>query len=302
MIERLGVVGAGQMGSGIAQVAALAGLDVVVTDVDDDATQRGRAAVAKSFARLVAKDKLSEDDVDAADARIRWRTSLDAQADRQFVVEAVSEDEVLKKSIFSRLDEICDAKTILASNTSSISITRLAAAVGQPERFIGMHFMNPVPLMKLVEVIRGMETSDVTYSTTVALAERLGKTTTVANDSPGFIANRILMPMINEAFFALLEGVAAAEDIDTTMKLGTNQPMGPLALADLIGLDTCLSIMGVLHQEMGDSKYRPCPLLRKYVAAGRLGRKSGSGVYDYPPASSEGAKRPETTSSQRNRN
>ena len=197
------------------------------------------------------------------------------------MIEAVSEREAVKQSVFSELDQICSDQTILASNTSSISITRLAATVSAPERFIGMHFMNPVPVMKLVEVIRGLGTSDATYSATISLAERLGKETTLSRDFPGFIANRILMPMINEAFFALMEGVGTAEDIDTTLKLGANQPLGPLALADLIGLDTCLSIMQVLHEELGDSKYRPCPLLRQHVDAGWLGRKTSRGVYEY---------------------
>jgi 3-hydroxybutyryl-CoA dehydrogenase len=281
MIESIGVIGAGQMGAGIAQVAAQAGLSVSLSDVAEDSLEAGRSAVQKSLSRLRRKDVLSQQQCDDALARIAWSTTLESHREKEFVIEAVVENEAVKTSVFSKLDEICGAETIFASNTSSISITRLAANVKSPGRFIGMHFMNPVPLMKLVEVIRGLNTSEATYAATVSLAERLGKTTTLSQDFPGFIANRILMPMINEAFFALMEGVGSAEDIDTTLLLGANQPMGPLALADLIGLDTCLSIMLVLHRELGDSKYRPCPLLRKHVDAGRLGRKTGRGVFEY---------------------
>jgi 3-hydroxybutyryl-CoA dehydrogenase len=280
-MQRIGVVGAGQMGAGIAQVAAQAGLDVVVSDINDAACERGRKSIADSLARLVKKGTLSEADAADAAARVRFTTSLADHADREFVVEAAVENEALKKKIFAELDAVVPAGVILASNTSSISITRLASATKRPELFIGMHFMNPVPVMKLVEVIRGMATSEATYLATRALAEKLGKTTTMSKDYPGFIANRILMPMINEAFTALMEGVGSAEDIDTTMKLGTNQPMGPLTLADFIGLDTCLAIMRVLHDGLGDSKYRPCPLLVQYVDAGWLGKKSGRGVYTY---------------------
>jgi len=280
-MQRIGVVGAGQMGAGIAQVAAQAGLDVVVSDINDAACERGRKAISDSLARLVKKGTMSEADAAAAIARVRFTTSLADHADREFVVEAAVENEALKKKIFTELDAIVPADVILASNTSSISITRLASATKRPELFIGMHFMNPVPLMKLVEIIRGMATSEATYQATKALAEKLGKTTTMSKDYPGFIANRILMPMINEAFTALMEGVGSAEDIDTTMKLGTNQPMGPLTLADFIGLDTCLAIMRVLHDGLGDSKYRPCPLLVQYVDAGWLGKKTGRGVYQY---------------------
>lgn len=280
-VKRLGVVGAGQMGSGIAQVAAQAGIDVLCTDLNQDALDRGRAAIDKSLDRLVKKEKLTAADKDAVLGRLAFSTEVAGHAESDFVVEAATEDESLKKLIFQSLDEVVPAGVILASNTSSISITRLAAATSRPEKFIGMHFMNPVPIMKLVEVIRGIGTSDETYRTTAALAERMGKTTTVSRDFPGFIANRILMPMLNEAFYALMEGVGSAEDIDTTMKLGTNQPMGPLTLADFIGLDTCLAIMDVLHQGLGDAKYRPCPLLRQYVDAGWLGKKTGRGVYDY---------------------
>ncbi len=280
-VKRLGVVGAGQMGSGIAQVAAQAGIDVLCTDLNQDALDRGRAAIDKSLDRLVKKEKLTAADKDAVLGRLAFSTEVAGHAESDFVVEAATEDESLKKLIFQSLDEVVPAGVILASNTSSISITRLAAATSRPEKFIGMHFMNPVPIMKLVEVIRGIGTSDETYRTTAALAERMGKDTTVSRDFPGFIANRILMPMLNEAFYALMEGVGSAEDIDTTMKLGTNQPMGPLTLADFIGLDTCLAIMDVLHQGLGDAKYRPCPLLRQYVDAGWLGKKTGRGVYDY---------------------
>jgi 3-hydroxybutyryl-CoA dehydrogenase len=280
-IQTLGVVGAGQMGAGIAQVAAQAGLSVVVTDVNDAALDKGRAAVTSSLARLVKKETLKQADADAAVARITWGTSLSAHAKADFVVEAVSENEGLKKKIFAELDGVCPAGTLLASNTSSISITRLAAVTKRPERFVGMHFMNPVPVMKLVEIIRGIATSDDTYAATRDLAAKLGKTTTVSKDTPGFLANRILMPMINEAFTALMEGVGSPEDIDTTMKLGMNHPMGPFVLADFIGLDTCLAIMEVLHQGFGDPRYRPSPLLRQYVDAGWLGKKSGRGVYRY---------------------
>lgn len=280
-VKTLGVVGAGQMGAGIAQVAAQAGLQVIVSDVSESALDRGKSSVESSLARLVKKEKLTEQEARDVSARMRWTVALEEHKDAGFVVEAVSENESLKKQIFQALDEILPADRILASNTSSISITRLAAATKRPERFVGMHFMNPVPLMKLVELIRGIATSDETYTITKALAEKMGKTTTVSRDYPGFIANRILMPMINEAFYALMEGVGSAEDIDTTMKLGTNQPMGPLVLADFIGLDTCLAIMEVLHDGLGDAKYRPCPLLRQYVDAGWLGRKSGRGVHEY---------------------
>jgi 3-hydroxybutyryl-CoA dehydrogenase len=280
-INTMGVVGAGQMGAGIAQVAAQAGLNVVVTDIADAALDKGRKAIADSLARLVKKETLTAAAADAAIARITWSTDTKAHTACDFVVEAATENEALKKKIFVELDGICRPEVLLASNTSSISITRLAAATKRPERFIGMHFMNPVPVMKLVEIIRGIATSDETYAATKALAEKLGKTTTVSKDYPGFIANRILMPMINEAFYALMEGVGSAEDIDTTMKLGTNQPMGPLTLADFIGLDTCLAILRVLHDGLGDSKYRPCPLLVQYVDAGWHGKKAGRGVYRY---------------------
>ena len=280
-IQIVGVVGAGQMGAGIAQVAAQAGCDVIVTDVADAALEKGKKTIGDSLARLVKKEVLSQALADESFKRVVFTTDVKAHAKSDFVVEAATENEVLKKKIFADLDAVARDGVILASNTSSISITRLAASTKRPTSFIGMHFMNPVPVMKLVEIIRGIATDDATYATTKALAEKLGKTTTVSKDYPGFLANRILMPMINEAFYALMEGVGSAEDIDTTMKLGTNQPMGPLTLADFIGLDTCLAIMNVLHDGLGDAKYRACPLLRQYVDAGWLGKKSGRGVYKY---------------------
>ena len=280
-IKTVGVVGAGQMGAGIAQVAAQAGLQVIVSDVADAALDKGKKAIADSLARLVKKESLTPAAAEEVKGRLRFTTDIAAHSGSDFVVEAVSENEGLKKKIFQELDRVVMKDVILASNTSSISITRLAAATSRPERFIGMHFMNPVPVMKLVEIIRGMATTDGTWQATKALADKMGKTTTVSKDYPGFLANRILMPMINEAFYALMEGVGSAEDIDTTMKLGTNQPMGPLTLADFIGLDTCLAIMNVLHEGLGDAKYRACPLLRQYVDAGWVGKKSGRGVYAY---------------------
>jgi 3-hydroxybutyryl-CoA dehydrogenase len=280
-VRTLGVVGAGQMGAGIAQVAAQAGLSVIVTDVADAAVEKGRSAIQQSLARLVKKEALTQEAADQAFARVRLSTRIEDHAACDFVVEAVSENEDLKRRIFGQLDAIVPAAGVLASNTSSISITRLAAVTKRPERFVGMHFMNPVPVMKLVEIIRGIATSDETYGLTRDLAVKLGKTTTMSKDFPGFLANRILLPMINEAFYALMEGVGSAEDIDTTMKLGMNHPMGPLALADFIGLDTCLAIMEVLHEGLGDAKYRACPLLRQHVDAGWLGKKSGRGVYKY---------------------
>lgn len=280
-IETLGVVGAGQMGAGIAQTAATAGLTVLLADVDLERAERGRAGIARRLDRAVSKEKITPAERDEILARVRPVDGLSALAGADFVVEAVSEDEGLKTRILSGLDEICRPGVILATNTSSIPITRLGATTKRPDRVIGMHFMNPVPVMELVEVIRGLATSDDTLATTTALAERMGKKTVLARDMPGFVVNRILMPMINEAVYALYEGLASADDIDTAMKLGTNQPMGPLTLADFIGLDTCLSIMEVLHRGTGDDKYRPCPLLRQYVDAGWLGRKSGRGFHDY---------------------
>jgi len=280
-IETIGVVGAGQMGAGIANVAAAVGIRVLLADADLSRAEAGRAGILKRYARAVTKGRMSQEDADAAAERITAVADLTGMASADLVVEAVSENEGLKDKIFRQLDEVCGPNAILASNTSSIPITRMGAKTSRPDRFIGMHFMNPVPVMKLVEVIRGLATSDETYEAVKALAERMGKTTVVSRDMPGFIVNRILMPMINEAVVALYEGIGNAKDIDAAMKLGTNQPMGPLTLADFIGLDTCLAIMEVLHQGTGDSKYRPCPLLRQYVEAGWLGRKSGRGFHDY---------------------
>ena len=281
-LKVVGVVGAGQMGAGIAQVAAQAGYDVIVSDVAEAALAKGKQTIIGGLARLVKKETLTQAQADDVVKRVTFTTDVKAHAASDFIVEAATENEALKKKIFGDLDAVARPGVVLATNTSSISITRLASTTSRPTGFIGMHFMNPVPVMKLVEIIRGLQTSDETFSTTKALAEKLGKTTSTSKDHPGFIANRILMPMINEAFYALLEGVGTAEDIDTTMKLGTNQPMGPLALADFIGLDTCLAIMNVLHEGIGDSKYRACPLLRQYVDAGWMGKKSGRGVYSYP--------------------
>ncbi len=280
-IKHIGVVGAGQMGAGIAQVASQSGYTVTVSDMSDAALERGRAQITASLDKLVKKALVSDSERENILHRISWHTQIVSHKNADFVIEAVSENEHLKGKIIRELDECLDSRAVIASNTSSISITRLAAFSKRADRFIGMHFMNPVPVMKLVEVISGLQTSNATLLSTCTLAQKMGKTTTQSRDYPGFIANRILMPMINEAFFAVMEGVATAEDIDITMKLGANHPMGPLQLADFIGLDTCLAIMQVLCEGMGDSKYRPCPLLRQYVDAGMLGRKSGRGVFNY---------------------
>mgnify|MGYP003574013607 FL=1 len=280
-IKTFGVIGAGQMGGGIAQVAAASRLDVIMSDISEECTAAGLATIEKNLVRSVEKGKLETDEANAILSRLKTTTNLGDMAEADYVVEAAVEMEDLKFNIFRQLDEACPAHVILATNTSSIPIGRIAAQTGRPEKVIGMHFMNPVPIMKLVEVIRGLATSQQTFDLTWQLCEKFGKTPAEASDFPGFIANRILLPMINEAIFCLYQGVGKAEDIDTVMKLGMNHPMGPLALADLIGLDTCLAIMETLYDGFKDSKYRPCPLLRKYVEAGWLGRKSGKGFYDY---------------------
>ncbi|MFZ5586876.1 MAG: 3-hydroxybutyryl-CoA dehydrogenase [Thermodesulfobacteriota bacterium] len=280
-VKTIGVIGAGQMGSGIAQVAAAAGFNVIMNDIKDDFVSNGLKVIGGSLGRLVKKEKISAADQAAILGRITGSTSLEDMAGADFVVEAATENVSLKLEIFRKLDHTCRPGVVLASNTSSISITKIAGATQRPELVIGMHFMNPVPMMALVEVIRGLATSDACHQLTVDLAKQMGKTPVPANDYPGFIANRVLLPMINEAVYCVMEGVGQPADVDQVMKLGMNHPMGPLALADLIGLDTCLAILEVLHQGLGDSKYRPCPLLRKYVDQGWLGRKSGRGFYQY---------------------
>ena len=280
-IKTVGVVGAGTMGNGIAQVCAAAGLNVVLHDLDDTRAEAGLNTITTSLDRLIKKEKISSDDKQQTLDRITTTISLQALSDVDIVIEAITEDETLKLETYKLLDQICKKEAILASNTSSISLTRIAAATDRPEKVIGMHFMNPVPVMTLCEIIRAIQTSDETYNVTHQLSEAIGKVPVEVNDSPGFVSNRILMPMINEAAFTLHEGIATAEAIDEVMKLGMAHPMGPLMLADLIGLDTCLSIIKILHDGFGDSKYRPCPLLQQMVDAGYLGRKSGRGFYNY---------------------
>jgi len=281
-IKTFGVVGAGQMGNGIAQVAAMSGLEVIMSDIAAEFVERGLETIRKNLQRGVEKGKMTAETMNEVLEKITGSVDIEDMASADFVVEAATEHEPIKFQIFEDLDRICSAHVILATNTSSIPIGRVAARTQRPDKIIGMHFMNPVPVMKLIEVIRGLATSEDTFKITWDLAVRFGKTPAEANDYPGFIANRILMPMINEAVYCLYQNVGSREDIDTVMKLGANHPMGPLALADLIGLDTCLAIMDTLFDGFKDSKYRPCPLLRKYVEAGWLGRKTGRGFYEYP--------------------
>ena len=280
-IQTVGIIGAGTMGNGIAQACAVSGLQVVMVDISDAAVQKGIATVAGSLDRLIKKEKITAADKEAALARIQGSTSYEDLKKAQIVIEAATENHELKVKILKQVDALVAPEVILASNTSSISITQLAAATSRPDRFIGMHFFNPVPMMALVEIIRGLQTSDATHDSVKALSEALGKSPITVKNSPGFVVNRILVPMINEAFFVLAEGIATPEDIDAGMKLGCNQPIGPLALADMIGLDVCLAVMQVYLEEFGDSKYRACPLLKEMVAAGHLGRKTGRGVYTY---------------------
>ena len=280
-ITTVGIVGAGTMGNGIAQACAVSGINVVMVDIAQPAVDKGLATVGKSLDRLLQKEKITEADKAAALGRIKGSTSYDDLKGAQLVIEAATENHELKNKILKQLDDLLPPEVIIATNTSSISITQLAAVTKRADKFVGMHFFNPVPMMALVEIIRGLQTSDATHAEVKALAEKLGKTPITVKNAPGFVVNRILVPMINEAFFVLAEGLATPEDIDTGMKLGCNHPIGPLALADMIGLDVCLAVMEVYLSEYGDSKYRPCPLLKEMVAAGRLGRKTGQGVYTY---------------------
>ncbi|HOP89030.1 MAG TPA: 3-hydroxybutyryl-CoA dehydrogenase [Ottowia sp.] len=280
-ITTVGIVGAGTMGNGIAQACAVSGINVVMVDIAQPAVDKGLATVGKSLDRLLQKEKITEADKAAALGRIKGSTSYDDLKGAQLVIEAATENHELKNKILKQLDDLLAPEVIIATNTSSISITQLAAVTKRADKFVGMHFFNPVPMMALVEIIRGLQTSDATHDAVKELALKLGKSPITVKNAPGFVVNRILVPMINEAFFVLAEGLATPEDIDTGMKLGCNHPIGPLALADMIGLDVCLAVMEVYLEQFGDSKYRPCPLLREYVAAGRLGRKTGMGVYSY---------------------
>ena len=280
-VSTIGIIGAGTMGSGIAQVCAAAGIDVIMVDVSDAAIEKGVSAIVHNFDRLIGKGKLSAGDKDAALARIKRSTSLDALGPVDLAIEAATENLELKLKILKQIDPLMRPDAIAASNTSSVSITKLATAISRPDRFIGLHFFNPVPVMSLVEIVRGLQTSDATHDTVEALSTKLGKTSITVKNAPGFVVNRILLPMLNEAFFVLAESDAEACEIDAGMTLGCNHPIGPLALADLIGLDVLLSVMQTMHDEFGDSKYRPAPLLKELVAAGYLGRKSGRGVYRY---------------------
>ncbi|KAI5420537.1 uncharacterized protein LOC127075473 [Lathyrus oleraceus] len=292
-VKMIAVIGGGQMGSGIAQLTAMHGIDVCLLDVDSQALSTASSSISSSINRLVSKAHLSQATASEALKRLCFTTNLNDLSHADFIIEAIVESEEVKKALFLQLDKIAKSSAILASNTSSISITRLASSTTRPKQVIGMHFMNPPPVMKLIEIVRGADTSEDTFAATKALSQRLGKTVITSQDYSGFIVNRILMPMINEAFYTLYTNVATKEDIDTGMKLGTNHPMGPLELADFIGLDVCLSIMKVLHAGLGDNKYAPCPLLVQYVDAGRLGRKRGIGVYDYSkePKSSKSSSR-----------
>ncbi len=280
-ITTVGIIGAGTMGNGIAQACAVSGINVVMVDISDAAVEKGIATISGSLDRLIKKEKISTADKTAALSRIRGSINYDDLKDVQLVIEAATENHELKNKILRQADALLPPEVILATNTSSISITQLAAATQRADRFIGMHFFNPVPMMSLVEIIRGMRTSDATHATVRGFAEQLGKSPITVKNAPGFVVNRILVPMINEAFFVLAEGLATPEDIDAGMKLGCNHPIGPLALADMVGLDVCLAVLDVFHHEFGDSKYRACPLLKEYVAAGRLGSKTGQGVYSY---------------------